>query len=1642
MVSNPYILLGLDPDKVYDYYIQDSCAVGYIGEWQGPCSFSTMFTDINVSLHSISYGLVSWGDYDNDNDLDIFILGENTGIYRNDNNDLFTFVDLNIPELLYGSAAICDYDNDGDLDFVNSGQDEISGIAYSKIYRNDGSDVFTDINADLSGVYLSSVTWGDYDNDGDQDLLITGFDNDDHETSQFYINEGNDKFSASDTYIKGSEAGTVIFGDFDNDDYIDLLRTGFDNSGNKHSIIYRNNGDKTFSDINAGLAPFTYSAAVWGDFDSDMDLDLVITGLSGLSQKRSIFYRNDGPGDSGFTEVNSGLHNVGIGGLSSGDFNNDGHLDILLTGYDEFNKVTKVFLNNGSGSFTDSYVTIEGYYNGTTSSGDYDNDGDLDLLISGKDLPTKIYKNNSLTANTKPSIPFNLSYNKKVHGATLSWNSATDSETNSNALSYNLRIGTRPDTFDIVSPISDTINGYRRIQAMGNAFLDTNYVINNIDTGIYYWSVQTIDNGFMGSEFSDPDTFYIQGMFTDIKNGIDSISSMAWGDYDNDNDLDILVAGSGTYYRRYVSKIYANNGNDSFSEIIFCTDSIDGIVKWGDYDNDGDLDIFLSGDKYIDEDGGYDAPLTKIYRNDGNDLFIDINAGLTDIHFTSMSWGDFDNDGDLDIIMSGASGDYPDYNPVSKIYINEGNDIFTGIDPGLVSIFLGSIAIGDYNNDSDIDILITGQDSLENRISKIYRNNGDLSFTDIDAGIIGVYRSSVAWGDYDKDGDLDIVISGHDVNNNYVTMVYRNDGGDIFTDINANLLGISGGSANWGDYDSDGDLDILVTGRNRSAVTKIYLNNCDDTFTELDIDLESIGLYTSYWGDYDNDGDLDFFGPRYFFDGLFRNNLNEPNDAPYKPPNLRCDFQESNTVLSWDKASDNQGGENGLSYNIRVGTTPGAYDIIAPMSDLNNGYRMIPEMGNANGNTFFILKDLPVGIYYWSVQAIDQSFAGGEWADEQVITVAVLRADFISDTVCLSFPTGFTDLSFTSGSPILSWNWDFGDGITSTEQNPTHIFESSGTHQVKLLVQSAEYSDSIIQEVLVKPKPSTDFITDIACQRSSTSFTNNTSLNGTTVTGWYWDFGDGESSTLQDPSSHGYLNSGNYNVKLAAYADNGCADSIQNIVTVAKYPVAAITASSPFEFCSGDSVVLSVDYNDNYLYTWKIGAANITGGDSSKFSAKLTGAYSVEVVNSIGNCTTLSGDANIIALDAPSSPYISADGPLSFCDGDSVKLSITENSDYTYQWKLNGGAVGSNSNEYIAKNQGAFTVDITNSSGCTETSSNSIDVVVNESPVTGTVNLSGATEFCEGGSLVMSVEQNDSYTYQWRDEYGIITGEITNSYTTTETGIYILDISNSSSCVVQTTPVNVTVKPMPITPILQTENYTEGECKGLDPVRIYADNYTTYNYQWVYNGIPMAGETTNSLEGSLSEGSYSLQVDLNDCNTESDPVSLDFKDAPAKPDLYVKGPVVWYMAASDNAAAQYKWYHDGTLIHDADKFIYVANQTLGTYKVAIANDLGCFTISDEITIPTTKSLMTDFFVPEQFRLDEDIDPFANLKIYPNPTPGMFTVEMDNHIFGELDIRIFTNEGRQILNIKFHKTTEHFQSQIDLSGQGEGVYLIN
>ncbi|MCX7591162.1 MAG: fibronectin type III domain-containing protein, partial [Kiritimatiellae bacterium] len=200
---------------------------------------------------------------------------------------------------------------------------------------------------------------------------------------------------------------------------------------------------------------------------------------------------------------------------------------------------------------------------------------------------------------------------------------------------------------------------------------------------------------------------------------------------------------------------------------------------------------------------------------------------------------------------------------------------------------------------------------------------------------------SVAWGDYDNDGDLDIALTGN-TGTARISKLYRNDAG-VFKDPGIALTGLSESSVAWGDYDGDGDVDILLAGNTGSAaVAKIYRVNCGD-----------------------------------------------PNTLPSAPTGLRVQDLGSDIVLSWEAAGDGQTPSAGLSYNIRIGTAPGLDNVKPAMTDRSTGKRRIPGLGNVNSCRTWIVKGLTRGVnYYWSVQAVDSAWLGGRWASDQLIRLS------------------------------------------------------------------------------------------------------------------------------------------------------------------------------------------------------------------------------------------------------------------------------------------------------------------------------------------------------------------------------------------------------------------------------------------------------------------------------------------------------------------------------------------------------------------------------------------------------------------------------------------------------------------------------
>jgi len=353
----------------------------------------------------------------------------------------------------------------------------------------------------------------------------------------------------------------------------------------------------------------------------------------------------------------------------------------------------------------------------------------------------------------------------------------------------------------------------------------------------------------------------VYGAFTDSGATLLDLSdgAAAWGDYDGDGDLDILLTGATDSQK--VAKVYRNDGPLAGSGWAFLDIEAGlpgvalGSAAWGDYDSDGDLDILLTG---VAEPGR----LAEIYRNEGG-AFTAIGAGLPGVDDSAAAWGDYDNDGDLDLLLTGQT----DTDFIARLYRNDGpspDPGWTFVDAGvsLPGLDQGSVAWGDYDRDGDVDFLLTGQTAFSGFVADVFRNDGPpagsgWTFTATGAQLPGVDDSAAAWGDYDKDGDLDILLTGSTgFSGGRVARVYRNDGGS-FKVIAAQFPGVTYGSAAWGDYDNDADLDILFTGWTLDYFETFLYRNDGGVFSLASSGLPNVAHSSVAWGDYDQDGDLD-----------------------------------------------------------------------------------------------------------------------------------------------------------------------------------------------------------------------------------------------------------------------------------------------------------------------------------------------------------------------------------------------------------------------------------------------------------------------------------------------------------------------------------------------------------------------------------------------------------------------------------------------------------------------------------------------------------------------------------------------------------------------------------------------------------------
>ena len=876
-----------------------------------------------------------WIDYDGDQDLDAFVFttgdkGTTADFYINDKGT-FTPIGLVVPNLRRAKFSIVDYDEDGDIDILMAGYHGLSFPEKTFLLKNTPMG-FVEIHTNLQGYHEGNFAWADFDQDGDLDVLISGS----YNNTTLYMNNGGDSFSIYKSDFPSAVRGQLQWADFDDDDDLDILIVGFGNAG-PIAKIFKNNGDKTFSEYTGlSLEGTEQGDSQWIDFDMDGDLDLFHSGFANGSFLRQLF------------KLENGIYTP---------------VDFAIGSAAQFFMSDFTFL-------------------------DYDQDEDYDVLVLNDANQIRIYRNNMKSnpypLDNKPGWPVALTAHPlDVTALNLEWRDYGDNES-----AFSVEMRTLPSgTFKEIQVISGNGSGQISSTKVSALTPGTKYefrvrALNSSGFSSYSQSVV--------SSPASPDLQKLPAL-----KSLYITYSASWADMDNDGDLDLMYSGIAGADQNYIPTtiILKNNGGDIADQSHNLPPIAAHDLDWADYDADGDLDLLFSGST---AEGHAE---TKLLINEENFTFSEYDQSpLRGVRSGFARWVDVNNDGFSDIYLSGT---YDGNNTVhvTQLLINNRDHTFEEkYDSGLPAIYQSDVELNDFNLDGMVDILIGGfKDTLNLsiRATELYLNQGDNTFA-LHQTFQESSDASVESGDFDLDGDADIIVAG-----NYDgTRIYWNDQGKFKADTQNTFFGFLQGELVTGDIDNDGDLDIVLGGNGKVLKSTIYINQGNGIFLEGFYPLAQTSYTNFSLGDFDRDNDLDLFEAGNYSVGsafVHKNVKAIVNAKPTPPAIVKAEGIAGGIKLIWQRGTDDKTPSKSLTSNVYVKDNSGNY-LFNNHADVLTGQLKKPAYGNAYLNDSIILKNLLPGTYTVGVQNIDNSFAASAFTTEEVSVSLVSPLLLSSDT--------------------------------------------------------------------------------------------------------------------------------------------------------------------------------------------------------------------------------------------------------------------------------------------------------------------------------------------------------------------------------------------------------------------------------------------------------------------------------------------------------------------------------------------------------------------------------------------------------------------------------------------------------------------
>lgn len=329
------------------------------------------------------------------------------------------------------------------------------------------------------------------------------------------------------------------------------------------------------------------------------------------------------------------------------------------------------------------------------------------------------------------------------------------------------------------------------------------------------------------------------------------------------------------------------------------------------------------------------------------------------------------------------------------------------------------------------------------------------------------------------------------------------------------------------------------------------------------------------------------------------------------------------------------------------------------------------------------------------------------------------------------------------------FNYPFGQNVVSFPAAAFGTYEATLTYTTTYA--GSAYSSSKTIFATVTARAATPAVT----LSGSTTFCEGGSVTLTSASGssYLWSTGATTQSIV-------VTTSGSYTVQVTNASGCQSLASTPVVVTVNARPIApTITANGPLTFCDGGNVTLTSSVGSGYLWS--------TGATTQSIQVTTSGNYSVQVASAAGCQSPVSLGTIVTVNPKAATPVITANGPLTFCEGGNVTL--TSGSGSSYLW-----STGATTQDIMVTTSGNYSVQVTNALGCQSLASLGTSVTVNVKPAVPTISASGSTTFCDGGSVTLTSSIGSSYLWS--------TGATSQSIVVTTSGNYSVQITNASNC--------------------------------------------------------------------------------------------------------------------------------------------------------------------------------------------------------------------------------------------------------------------